>query len=231
MEAKSIFSTLMELPLFRGVTRDKMLEVVGKTKSHFLKYEPGTEFITAGEPCTHLKFLLRGEVRVNISNRDGSFVVCQNLVAPNVIAPDYLFGMATDFPCSVTAITEASILQISKSDYLKILNTDSVFMFNYLNLLAMNAQKAVEGVLSLTDGTVEERIALWIIALSKPSSRNIVLQCRQREFCTVFGVNETTLSDALANMKKRGLIDYASNEIKVVNRRGLLELLHERREL
>jgi len=230
MESKSIFSTLMELPLFGGVTRDKLFEVVGKSKSHFLKYEPGEEFVTAGEPCTHLKFLLHGEVRVTVTNRDGSFNFSQTLVGPDVIAPDYLFGMTTDFPCSVVSLTQASVLQISKVDYLSILNSDSVFMLNYLNLLAMNAQKVVEGVMTLTNDRVDERVAYWVKALSKTSSRDIVLQAQNREFSQIFGVTRAALTDALERMRKCGLIDYTANKIRVLDRRGLLAILREKDE-
>lgn len=230
MDSKSIFSTLIELPLFRGVTREKMFEVVGKAKSHFLKYKQGTEFISPGEPCNHLKFLLHGMVRITFSNRDGSFSVSQTLANPDVIAPEYLFGMATDFPCNVVALTPTSVLQISKPDYLSILNTDSVFMLNYLNLLAMNSQKNVDGIMSLSDGRIEKRVAFWIIALSKPSSRDIVLEAGKRDFSAIFGVEHARIVEALDKMKQRGLIDYTADKINVHDRRGVLKMLHDREE-
>ena len=33
----SMFDTLMTLPLFRGVSQERMAETVGKAKFHFLK--------------------------------------------------------------------------------------------------------------------------------------------------------------------------------------------------
>lgn len=230
MENKSIFSILMELPLFSGVTREKMSDVVGKAKFHFLKYPKGTTFINVGEPCTHLKFILNGKVRITIPNSDGRFSVSQTLIAPDVIAPDFMFGMATVYPCSALGLEDTNILQISKSDYLDILNTDPIFLLNYLNLLAMNAQKAVDGVLSITMGSIEERIAFWIIALSKPSGRDIVLQCRQRDLYSVFGVQRSTFMGVLQSLRERGLIDYTPTSISVPDRRALLDLLHSHSE-
>lgn len=222
----SMFEILMGLPLFKGVTRERIAEIVGMAKFHFLKYLQGENIVTAGSPCTHIKFIISGSARSTIVNSDGRFSVSQTLVAPDVIAPDYLFGKATDYPSTVTAIEPTGILQITKSDYIKILNSDPIFMFNFLNLLSMNAQKAVDGVLALTTGSTEERIAFWIIALTQPSGRDITLSCRQRDLYSFFGVQRSSFISILEGMKERGILDFNQNEIRITNRRDLLNILH-----
>jgi CRP-like cAMP-binding protein len=221
----SMIETLMELPLFRGVTRERMSEIVGLAKFHFLKYLPNNEFITPGEQCTHLKFMLTGAARITISDPDGRFKVSQTLRAPEVILPDFLFGRNIHYPCSATAIEDTNIMQVSKSDYLRILNKDEVFMFNYLNYLSTNAQKAVGGVLAVTNGNIAERIALWIICLTQPSATDIVLSCKQRDLYTVFGVQRSSLISSLEGMRNAGLIDFTPTEIYVNSRKDMLDLI------
>lgn len=224
-DKRSMFETLMELPLFRGASRQRIADVVGMAKFHFVKFAPGDHVLRAGETCTHIKFILSGKVRLTISNADSRFSVSQTLEGPAVISPDFLFGRATNYPCTGIAETTASILQIEKSEYLKILHTDSVFLINYLNYLSMNAQKAVDGVLSLTMGSIEERIALWIVALTQPTGTNIELQCRRCDLHAVLGVTPTDLALALESMKARGLIDYEPGRITIPDRRSLSTLL------
>lgn len=221
----SMFEVLMGLPLFRGATRERMAETVGMAKFHFLKYLPGETVVEAGAPCTHIKFIISGCVRSKIVNPDSRFKVSQTLYAPDVIAADYLFGRATNYPCTVTALEPTGILQIAKSDYLKILNSDEVFMFNYLNLLSMNAQKSVSGVLALTTGSIEERIAFWIVALTQPTGKDIALECRQRDLYSFFGVPRGSFIATLDSMKERGLLTYSPNKIDIVDRRTLINLL------
>ena len=136
----SMYKTLMALPLFSGVSYSKMSEVIGAIKFHFLKYLEGEQIVAAGEPCTHIKFIITGSTRLSIVNADGRFRVSQTLSAPEVIAPDFLFGRATNYPCTVTALEPTGIVQIAKQDYVKILNSDPIFLFNFLNILSMNAQ-------------------------------------------------------------------------------------------
>lgn len=222
----SMYEILLGLPLFKGVSCERISEIVGMAKFHFLKYLPGETIVSAGEPCTHIKFIISGQARFSVANSDGRFKVSQTLDAPDVIAPEFLFGSATAYPCSGTAIEPTGILQISKADYLKILNIDQIFLFNYLNTLSMNAQKATQGILAVTTGNLEERIAFWIVALTQRRGHDIALTCRQRDLYSLFGVQRTSFLATLNSMRERGIITYDQNEIRINSRQELLEILN-----
>lgn len=221
----SMYEILMELPLFKGVSFDRLSEIVGHTKFHFLKYSNGQSIVSAGDPCTHIKFVISGAVRLSTVNTDGRMRVEQTVSAPDVIAPDFLFGRFTHYPCSATAIGATGVLQIAKLDYLKILHSDDVFLINFLNTLSINAQKSVIGVLALTNGSLEERIAFWILALTQRGSTDISLQCKQRDFYSLFGVQRSSFMATLENMRLRGLIDFDQRELRFPSRPALVELL------
>lgn len=226
----SMFDILMGLPLFKGVSKERMAKTVGAAKFHFLKYLPGEVILRAGQPCNDIAFIISGTVRLTISNPDERFSVSQSIMAQDVISPDFLFGKVTQYPGTVTAIDTVSVLLISKADYVNILLSDTVFLFNYLNLLSMNAQKAVEGILAVSTGDLSERIAFWISALTQPRSFDITLECRQRDLVALFGVPRTTLRATLDDMKAQGLVDFSLNGIMVKDRVSLLALLHNHSE-
>ena len=226
----SMFELLMNLPLFRGVSRSRIAEVVGSAKFHFLKYPKGETVVRAGEECTHLAFVISGSVRSEISNSSKRFSVSQTLKAPSAIAPDFLFGRTTRYPGTVVALTDCSILKISKVDYIRILNADQVFMFNFLNTLSVNAQKALDGILALTSGGLDERIAFWIIALTQPGSEDIELTCKTRDLCNLFSVQRNVFDAACHEMEQRNLIRYSPRKIEIVDRREMLSLLEQQSE-
>ncbi len=221
----SIYDTLMELPLLKGSSRYKLSEIVGTTKFHFLKYLAGETIVSAGTPCTHVIFILSGKVRISISNANDRFRVSSTLEAPNVISPEFLFGRATHFPGTITAIDSVSVLQISKTDYIKILNSDETFLFNALNMLSLKAQNAVDGILAITSGKLAERIAYWVMSLTQQGSTDIVLTARQRDLYALFGVQRSSFFATLDEMKEQGLIEYDSTEIRFSSRQGLLDIL------
>lgn len=221
----SIFDTLMSLPLLKGVSPERLEQIVASIPLHFLKYPAGDRLIHAGAQSTHLYFIINGRVRLSMANPSGRFKVAQTLVGPDVIAPDYLFGRTTNFPCDVIALEPTGILQISKADYITMLRSDDVILFNYLNMLAAGAQSRIEGVLSLTDGHLEERIAYWIVALTQRSGRDIVLSCRQRDLYSFLGVQRSVLNATLQNLADRGIISYNATEIRATSRDALVKLL------
>ena len=97
-------------------------------------------------------------------------------------------------------------------------------------MLAMNAQRAVDGILAITNGSLEERIALWVATMTQRGGTDIVLSCRQRNLYAFFGVQRSSFIATLDGMKSRGLIDYTSSEIKVASRKDMLELLRSSAE-
>ncbi|MCI8999340.1 MAG: Crp/Fnr family transcriptional regulator [Muribaculaceae bacterium] len=225
MALNSMYENLMQLPLFNGVSYNRISEIVGNTKLAFLKYLGNEKIVTAGDPCTHLMFVIGGKVRLTIQNYNDRFRISQTLAAPSVISPDFLFGRNTLYPATVTALDTVSLLQIAKNDFISIIQSDEVCLYNYLNFISTNAQKAVDGVIALTSGSLEERIAFWIIALTQRDAIDIVLSCRQRDLYALFGVQRSSFISTLEGMKERGLIDFTSNEIRVISRRDLRSIL------
>ena len=106
-----------------------------------------------------------------------------------------------------------------------ILNADKVFLFNFLNTLSVNAQKAIDGVLAVAAGSLEERIAFWIIALTQRGGTDVKLIGRQRDLYSLFGVQRTSFISTLESMRERGIIEYDQHEIRVKSRRKLLAML------
>lgn len=221
----SMFDILSEIPLFRGVTRERISRTVESTKFHFLKFSAGQTIAEPGENFTHLHIILSGRVRVSISSDDGRLVVGQTLRGPDVIAPDFLFGPVTVCPAKVEALEEVSVIRISKNDYVKILSSDNIFLYNYLNYLSMNAQKCVEGVLSMTSGSIEERLAMWIVALTQPGGADITVTCRQRDLNAMFGVTRSSFVAALDRLADKGVITYVPGRISVTDRRLVLDVM------
>lgn len=222
----SMIEILRNVPLFSGVSHDKMQQIAGEARFHFLKYLEDETIMLPGQPATNVSIIISGAVRSTITNSDGRFSVAQTLGPNVVLAPSFLFGRTAVSPAKVVALEPTGIIQISKADYLKILTTDNVFLYNFVNLLAVNGQKAVEGILALTTGTVEQRLALWVVCLTQASATDITLTARHRDLYSIFGTQRSSFMAMLDSMARRGLITYTPREIRFLNRRALADSLY-----
>ena len=103
-----MYDKLLQLPLFQGVSRMKMSEIIEKTRFHFLKYQDNEIIAHRGEECTHMKFIVSGSARSELKNISGKIRVSETLHAPNILYPNHLFGRNTTYPCEVTAKENAA---------------------------------------------------------------------------------------------------------------------------
>lgn len=218
----SIFDTLMALPLFQGVSRMKLSELIEKLPFQFSKHRDNSAIITAGEMCNDLCFLISGKVHIDTPCQNKRIHFHETVFAPNVIGPEYLFGKSTIYPFNVYAKGVCGILRIAKIDYVKMLQNDNVFLFNMLNMLSRNNQMSTNSIIKLTKGTIHERIAQMIATLTHPDGTDIKITFRQKDFSTMLGYQRTSLINALNNMKEEGLIDYSLNEITILDREKLI---------
>ena len=223
---ESMYEKLMELPLFQGVSRDKLSELIEKTPFHFVKYTRGEQIVSVNDVCSHIRFIISGDVRIDIASANKKVMVSETLSGPEVIGPDYLFGRNTFYPFSATALTDCGILQIVKSDFINILMSDKVFLFNMLNMLSRNSQKGTFGILALSSGSIAERLAFIITSLTQRGSKDIKLAYKQKDLCCILGVQRSSLINALERLQDDEIIEYSLSEIKVHDREALLDILH-----
>ena len=219
----SMYQQLMQLPLFQGVSTDKITALVEKLPFHFLKFRNGEQVFVAGDPCTHLKFIVSGRVRLSMMCDHLRVSFHQTLSTPHVLAAECLFGRETVYPFTAVAEGPCGILQLLKSDYVKMVNSDKVFLFNILNYLSSGSQRVVGSVMSIRDGSVAERLRLLVDSLAVTGATDIIMNYKQKDLCSLLGTQRTTLVASLDRLQEDGIIEYDSNELRVLDVRGLLE--------
>ena len=227
----NMYENLMSLPLFKGISYKRVSEMVGNTRLAFLKFLPGENIFAAGTKCDCLKFVFSGSVRLSMSSSNERVSIEQTLTAPAIIQPDYLFGRNTIYQVSASAVDTVSIIELDKAALISLLREDEIILFNYLNILATDAQKTTDGMMAVISGSIEERIAFWIISMTQMGSEDIVLRARARDLYTVFGVARSSFIAALDSMAAEGIIEYTPNEIRVLSRKALRAILISHPEL
>lgn len=223
MDNVSIFEILMSLPVFNGVSRERIADVAGRIKLHFLKYSDGDQIISSGDPCTHMRFLISGAVKVLISSSDDMIEVEQSINAPSVFALEYMYGRSVVYPFDVYADGQVGILEIAKNDFMAMLNLDQVFMLNFLNIMSTGAQKPVRCAV-LSDSIVR-RLACCVVAITQRDCERIVLRGKRGTIHEAIGADAKEFDEALSLLKTQGVIDYSDTEIMVLSRAALDAML------
>ncbi len=220
----SMFETIVALPLFRGISEKQLMQVLEQCKIRFESAKAGRVILNAGEQCTHLTFVVSGIVRATTTTTDGRLSLSQSVKGPDVLYPDFLFGISTARPAVVRSMSEVVMLHVAKSDLIKVLTTNYVVLFNYLNILSSNAQRGYRDVFNGSGGDISRRLATRICALTKPNSFDIVLEINTN-VATEFDTSIEAFNNAFNSLVEQKAVSGTPNRIVVKNRAALAALL------
>ncbi len=214
----------MQLPLFQGVSTEKITALVEKLPFHFLKYRNCEQICAAGEACTHIKFIVSGKVRLEMPFPTLKVSISQTLSTPHVLAPEYLFGRHTVYPFTAVSDGPCGILQLRKSDYIQMVSMDKVFLFNILNYLSSGSQRCASITLGTKDGSVAERLSMLIESLVIHGATSVRLRFKQKDLCALLGTQRTTLIATLDRLAENGILTYDSNELSILDNQVLSDM-------
>ena len=153
----SMYDTLLLLPLFQGLSKNDITDILTKVKFHFRKYEPGSCIYRQGDLCTEVSFFLSGSVMAETDSRNGSYLFCEAMPVPHVVELYSLFGIYPCYNASYKAVTEVSLLSIDKYYLLDQLNSYIPCGLNFSNIIFVFTKMGlltIRGLPSLCSGTL-----------------------------------------------------------------------------
>ena len=93
-------------------------------------------------------------------------------------------------------------------------------------MLSRNSQNNVEELLSLSTGSIFERFAFFVVSLTQRNAREVKILYKQKDLCTLLGIQRSSFINAMDRLQEQGVIDYTLSEILVKDRRALLDIVH-----
>lgn len=220
MNTKTMYETLMDLPLFKGVGADHISSFLEKTSIEFHRFTKGEIIVSQGAPVRSLRFLLSGKIRLSAMTLNGKAQIFSEFDGHEAIGATRLFGMHPTHEFTIEAIENVSIMEFSKEKYVGLLQSDSIYMINFANLLSMNVHKAWETFPHFTRMDLSRVLAEWLVLFTGRKSKEIKVRGRE-SLAEVFGEDFTNKS--LDNLVSLSLITIDDDYIKVPDREALLD--------
>ena len=141
MAVLQIYDRLLQFPLFQGMSRDDLEIVAGHTRFGFLKVSDGRQIIHAGDPCTHLYFLINGTLKIETFSDDSRYSVIEQMSSPYILQQESIFGYYQRYTHNFYALTDANFLTLDKEEVVRLSEDFLVFRLNLMNHLATQSQK------------------------------------------------------------------------------------------
>ena len=198
---------LVNNPLFRGITPERLFADLEEISFHTRSYKKGEILAQQGAVCNRLVILTKGSVRGEMIDYSGRLIKVEDIAAPRAIAPLFLFGEENRYPVEVTANEPTEVIELPKSSVLRLFRKNEQFLENYMNLSANYARTLSDKLFFMSFKTIRQKLASYLLRLYKQQQQtHITLDRSQQELSDYFGVSRPSLARELAHMQEDGLL-------------------------
>lgn len=204
---------LQSLPLFIGLTKTEMYEIVSRTQFTTRRLAVGEPLASNGEKCSSITFLIKGTMEIVSESADHSYRMHEMIHAPWVIEPDKLFGLRQHFHSSYLAKTKGECLMISKNEMTDMMQRYFVVQLNFLNIVCRSTQLSEGIVWQQRPNDIRGRIVQFIRQHSRYPAGEKTLHIKMRQLAHELHCSRLEVSKALNAM---------SDEQQIILQRGMI---------
>ena len=217
---------LVNNPLFRGITPERLFADLEEISFHTRSYKKGEILAQQGAVCNRLVILTKGSVRGEMIDYSGRLIKVEDIAAPRAIAPLFLFGEENRYPVEVTANEPTEVIELPKSSVLRLFRKNEQFLENYMNLSANYARTLSDKLFFMSFKTIRQKLASYLLRLYKQQQQtHITLDRSQQELSDYFGVSRPSLASELAHMQEDGLLIADRKHITILQKEELVRLI------
>ena len=218
----SMYEMIMDLPLFKGVSKDHISQFLERTHVGFRNYKVGDPVVSPGEDVKMVRFLISGEINVIYRLNDTGLSVEEKVGTGRVLGADRLFGLNHTYPYKAVATTKVSIMEFSKEQYVNLLQTDHIYMLNFFNFLSLRAQRPVDSILGDCEGNIRSRMKRLVAVLTDPSAISVTVNGSEEALAEYCSCTLHDVSDWKRELQYKQMAECDSNTIKIVSRDNFL---------
>lgn len=227
MQVTSMYETLMELPLFRGVGHEQISKLIERFHLEFNTFLPGSQIMAFNESCNSAKCVLSGEVEILHSVMDGRLLVREAAGKGRCLGLERLFGLENHNRFEVRAITRSGTLDISKQQYMELLRTEQIYLMNILNYLSLSVQRYSDILINSKNISIASLLAMIIGMTTSRKSREITIELglgyADRPILEILTGIIPVDNGELDRLCHKEIIDCSNpNKIKIIDRMGLI---------
>lgn len=215
---------LISTPLFAEMDSEDIQMLLKETRYQTKKFQNQETFIFQNSPCTHLYFLYQGHATAGRMNPTDKYLLVEELYAPKVIAPAFLFNKENRYPVTVNATNACSVLIIPGQDFLRLLQKNRQLLFNFLSIIS-NQVVYLSQKVKLSNISIKGKIANFILSNCEEGESVFTSGYTQQKLADLFGVARTSVARCFSEMESDGIISVKNKKITIYNKQKLKDLV------
>src|SRR3954452_21972657 len=214
----SIGQTLTTVPIFSGLSESELAFLAQRTVPR--SFAAGETIFFVGEPCSGLYVVESGNVRIFKTSAGGREQVLSVDGPGSSIAELPVFD-GGNYPASVTAIQDSTLLFVSKQDFQALCLAHPQVALKVLRVVGMRLRRLVGIIEELSFTTVRHRLAAYLVRLAQregartPQGIEITLPAANQELAAQIGTVRELVSRNLSRFQHEGMLKVDGRSVVV----------------
>ena len=218
---------LGKVAIFSGLTESELAFVCQRAVPR--RYTGGQIVFSEGEACAGLYVVASGHVRIFKSSSGGREQVL-SIEGPGSSVAELPVFDGGNYPASVVAIADSTLLFVSKQDFQSLCLTHPEVALKVLRVVGARLRRLVGIIEELSFTTVRHRLASFLLRLAKEGKRTpqgveVLLPVSNQELAAQIGTVRELVSRNLSRLQSEGLLKIDGRTVTLCNRKALEEEL------
>jgi len=217
---------ILQMPLFAGLNSedlDKLFErIVFQTRS----YGPKGLVVSQGEECNSLMILTGGAVKGEMSGADGRSLKIEDLYAPTVLAPAFIFGQKNRYPVNIISYDESRFIVIPRKELLTLFQLNAMVLQNFLGMISSRAQFLSGKLQFHSFKSLKAKLAFYLFE-EADGRTDFKLKHSQNELAELFGVARPSVGRTMMQLQEEQIVDVRYKQVKILDASKLAEACNE----
>ena len=209
----TMYDTLLQLPLFQGLGRMDLTNILSKVKFSFHTFEPNEVIVRQDDKCEQLLFFLSGELLAETRHYDPTYVYTEVYKKPSVIEPYSVFGLHPNYLSTYIARKKTKFLLIEKRYILTELNNYEIFRINYLNILCNQVQVERQKINKMYAVGVQKKIIRFFFLQARKQEGEKIIKIKMEDLAQIIDETRINVSKELNEMNEKGWIELGRKTI------------------
>jgi CRP/FNR family transcriptional regulator, cyclic AMP receptor protein len=217
-------ATLTRVPIFAGLSEAELSFLAERTVAR--RFSAGETVFAEGEPCAGLFVVASGHVRIFKSSAGGREQVL-SIEGPGSSVAELPVFDGGNYPASVTAIDDATLLFVSKQDFQSLCLTHPQVSLKVLRVVGARLRRLVGIIEELSFTTVRHRLAAFLVRLANTSGKRtekgleISLPANNQELASQIGTVRELVSRNLSRLQAKGMLRIEGRSVFITDLKGL----------
>lgn len=217
---------LSAIAIFKGMSDESIEEALENIVFQRKSYQENNLVVTQGDVCNRLLILLDGVVKTEMTGPSGKNLKIEEMQAPAILAPAFLFARVNQFPVNVLSLTDAQFMVIPKNELIRLFQLNEQVLQNFLTMISSRAQFLSEKLRFHSFKALKSKLAFYLLN-EAGQLKSFKLRHSQQELAELFGVARPSIGRIMLQLQEEGIIDVRYKQVDILNEKSLIQACND----